>query len=145
MGHIGLTPQSLHQLGGYRVQGKDFKTARQLKKDAHTLQGAGVFAIVLEGIPCELAAEITGDIRIPTIGIGAGPHCDGQILVLNDMLGLNPDFIPKYVKHFAELGQQAKNAVQEFVNSVRLQDFPDKEHSYHLNSPLRKIKDTDVG
>jgi len=145
MGHIGLTPQSLHQLGGYRVQGKNYRVARQIKKDARVLQQAGVFAIVLEGIPEELAAEITDDLSIPTIGIGAGPHCDGQILVLNDMLGLNPDFVPKYVKRFAELEHQTKSAVRDFIDSVRSQAFPGKEHSYHLAPPLRKVKGKDAG
>ena len=145
MGHIGLTPQSVHKLGGYRVQGKDYKTAKQIKKDAHILQEAGVFSIVLEGIPTELAAEITGEVSIPTVGIGAGPHCDGQILVLHDMLGLNPDFVPKYVKQFANLGNQTKMAIQDFIDSVRSEDFPGKEHSYHLKPTFLKLKGTDAG
>ncbi|MEC7641077.1 MAG: 3-methyl-2-oxobutanoate hydroxymethyltransferase [Nitrospinota bacterium] len=145
MGHIGLTPQSVHQFGGYRVQGKDFKTARQIKKDARLLQEAGVFSMVLEGIPSELAAEITAEIPVPTIGIGAGPHCDGQILVLHDMLGLNPNFTPKYVKNFGDLGQQAQTAVQNYIDSVRSKDFPGEEHSYRINPSLHRVKGSDVG
>ncbi|MFQ5672128.1 MAG: 3-methyl-2-oxobutanoate hydroxymethyltransferase [Nitrospinales bacterium] len=139
MGHIGLTPQSVHQFGGYRVQGKNRLDARQIKQDARILQEAGVFALVLEGIPTELAAEITGSLSIPTIGIGAGLQCDGQILVLNDMLGLNPDFVPKYVKHFADLGRQAQTAVRDFIDSVRSRSFPGEEHSYHLHPSLRRV------
>jgi len=140
MGHIGLTPQSVHQFGGYRVQGKNRLDARQIKQDARTLQETGVFALVLEGIPTELAAEITDSLTIPTIGIGAGPQCDGQILVLNDMLGLTPNFVPKYVKHFADLGQQTQTAVQDFIDSVRSQSFPGEEHSYHSHPSLRQVK-----
>jgi 3-methyl-2-oxobutanoate hydroxymethyltransferase len=141
MGHIGLTPQSVHQFGGYRVQGKNFQGARQIKKDAQELQKAGVFSIVLEGIPMELAEEITNDLDIPTIGIGAGLHCDGQILVLQDMLGLNKGFLPKYVKQFAELGTLTQNAVNEYIQSVHTASFPTEENSYHLkNKSLKKVE-----
>ena len=104
MGHIGLTPQSVHKMGGYVVQGKDAEKAQQLLRDARALEAAGCYAIVLECIPTELARIITSQLRIPTIGIGAGPHCDGQVLVFNDLLGLDAAFTPKFVKRFAELG-----------------------------------------
>lgn len=146
MGHIGLTPQSVHQFGGYKVQGKNYLDARQIKKDARELQHAGVFSLVLEGIPAELAAEITDDLEIPTIGIGAGSHCDGQILVLHDMLGLNPDFVPKYVKHYATLGDSIKTAVHNYSAEVQSGAFPSAEHSYHFKTePLRKVENQDIG
>ncbi|CAI2718719.1 3-methyl-2-oxobutanoate hydroxymethyltransferase [Nitrospina watsonii] len=139
MGHIGLTPQSIHQFGGYRVQGKNYYDARQIKKDALALQKAGVFAIVLEAIPAELAAEITSELDIPTIGIGAGKECDGQILVLNDLLGLNQEFTPKFVKRYAELGEAVQNAVQHYLDEVRSSAFPGAEHAYDLKrKPLRE-------
>jgi 3-methyl-2-oxobutanoate hydroxymethyltransferase len=141
MGHIGLTPQSVHQFGGYRVQGKNFQAARQIKKDALSLQQAGVFSIVLEGIPMELADEITASLEIPTIGIGAGTQCDGQILVLQDMLGLNLEFLPKYVKKFAELGLLAQEAVNDYIKSVQSGSFPTKSNSYYLkNESLKKVE-----
>ncbi len=141
MGHIGLTPQSVHQFGGYRVQGKNFQAARQIKKDAEELQKAGVFSIVLEGIPMELAEEITASLDIPTIGIGAGNRCDGQILVLQDMLGLNQGFLPKYVKQFAELGSLTQSAVNEYVQSIQSGAFPNDENSYHLKTKsLKKVE-----
>ena len=102
MGHVGLTPQSIHQFGGYKVQGKTFLDSKQVRQDAKDLQKAGAFSLVLEGIPEELATEITHDLKIPTIGIGAGSKCDGQILVTHDLLGLHPEFTPKFVKHYAE-------------------------------------------
>lgn len=140
MGHVGLTPQSVHQLGGYRVQGKNYLDARQIKKDALDLQKAGVFALVLEGMPMELAAEITAELEIPTIGIGAGSHCDGQILVTQDMLGMNLDFAPKFVKKYSEVGSAIQSAVQDYVDEVRSGAFPDKAHSYHLEKEkLRRI------
>jgi 3-methyl-2-oxobutanoate hydroxymethyltransferase len=140
MGHVGLTPQSVHQFGGYRVQGKNYLDARQIKKDALDLQKAGAFAVVLEGIPLELAREITLEMDIPTIGIGAGPHCDGQILVTQDMLGLNLDFTPKFVKPFAQVGDIVKKALGDYINEVRSGTFPDQEHSYHLQQEkLRSV------
>ena len=140
MGHVGLTPQSVHQFGGYRVQGKNYLDARQIKKDALDLQKAGVFSLVLEGIPMELAAEITAELEIPTIGIGAGPHCDGQILVTQDMLGMNLDFAPKFVKKYAELGTAVRSAVQDYVDEVQSGAFPDEAHSYHLKKKkLRSV------
>lgn len=140
MGHVGLTPQSVHQFGGYRVQGKNYLDARQIKKDALDLQKAGVFALVLEGMPMELATEITAELEIPTIGIGAGSHCDGQILVTQDMLGMNLDFAPKFVKKYSEVGSAIQSAVQDYVDEVRSGAFPDKAHSYHLEKEkLRRI------
>ncbi len=140
MGHVGLTPQSVHQFGGYRVQGKNYLDARQIKKDGMDLQKAGVFSLVLEGIPMELAAEITAELEIPTIGIGAGPHCDGQILVTQDMLGMNLDFAPKFVKKYGELGTAIRSAVQGYVEEVQSGGFPDEAHSYHLKKKkLRSV------
>ncbi len=140
MGHVGLTPQSVHQFGGYRVQGKNYLDARQIKKDALDLQKSGVFALVLEGMPMELAAEITAELEIPTIGIGAGSHCDGQILVTQDMLGMNLDFAPKFVKKYSEVGAAIRSAVQGYVDEVRSGAFPDEAHSYHLKKEkLRSV------
>ncbi len=126
MGHIGLTPQAVHQLGGFRVQ----RDAAALRDDAMALAEAGVFALVLEGMPAELAAEITAAVPVPTIGIGAGPHCDGQVLVLHDLVGLYPDFQPKFVKRYAELGAAMQAAVAAYCQEVRAGTFPGPEHSY---------------
>lgn len=131
MGHLGLTPQSVHRFGGFKVQGKDATAAQRLREDAHILVEAGCYSIVLEGIPAELAAEITAEINIPTIGIGAGVGCDGQVLVCYDMLGLNPNFRPKFVKTYAELHKQITQAVQSFVSEVRAESFPTDAHSFH--------------
>ncbi len=138
MGHIGLTPQSVNKLGGYRVQGKNFKDARQIKQDARKLQEAGVFSIVLEGIPEDLAGEITKEVKVPTIGIGAGVQCDGQILVLHDLLGLGMDSSPKFVKQYANLGDEVQRAVGNYIQEVRDESFPDEEHSYQ--SKTHKLK-----
>ena len=124
MGHVGLTPQSVHQFGGYKIQGKNFLDSKQIKQDAKDLQKAGVFSLVLEGIPEELAAEITIDLKIPTIGIGAGTKCDGQILVIHDLLGFNPDFAPKFVKRYAHLSDVIQNAVIDFISEVQSEKFP---------------------
>jgi 3-methyl-2-oxobutanoate hydroxymethyltransferase len=143
MGHIGLTPQSVHQFGGYKVQGKNLLQARQIKQDARELEKAGAFALVLEGIPSGLAREITECLKIPTIGIGAGPHCDGQILVLHDLLGLNQDFTPKFVKQYANLHAEIKRAVGDYIEEVRSGAFPDKEHSYgNKKQPLKKVNNS---
>ena len=140
MGHVGLTPQSVHQFGGYKVQGKNHLQARQIKKDALGLQKTGVFAVVLEGIPSDLAAEITAELTIPTIGIGAGPQCDGQILVTQDMLGMNLDFSPKFVKKYADVGDTIQSALKDYIQEVRSGTFPDEEHSYRIErKPLRKV------
>ncbi len=130
MGHIGLTPQSVHALGGYRVQGRDHEAARRLKRDARALEAAGAFAIVLELVPAPLAAAITRSLTIPTIGIGAGPSCDGQVLVLHDMLGLNDRFSAKFVKRYADLAGAVRKAVGAFAAEVRQGTYPGKEHSF---------------
>jgi 3-methyl-2-oxobutanoate hydroxymethyltransferase len=130
MGHIGLTPQSIHQFGGYRVQGKKEKAAERLIGDARAVQDAGAFSIVLECVPGDLAKTITEELKIPTIGIGAGVHCDGQVLVLHDLLGLTKEGGPKFVKRYAELGSAAREALELFIREVRERRFPDDDHSY---------------
>ncbi len=130
MGHVGLTPQSVHALGGHRVQGKGVDGRERVLSDALALQDAGCYAVVLEGIPAALAAEISASLSIPTIGIGAGPQCDGQILVLYDMLGLNPDFKPKFLKRFAEIGEVVVDALKCYQDEVRQGSFPAQEHCY---------------
>jgi len=140
MGHVGLTPQSVHQFGGYKVQGKNFLDSKQIKQDAKDLQKAGVFSLVLEGIPEELATEITIDLKIPTIGIGAGSKCDGQILVIHDLLGFNPDFAPKFVKRYVHLSDVIQNAVIDFIGEVQSEKFPGPEHTYNLKkSSLKQV------
>ncbi len=131
MGHIGLTPQSIHRMGGYRVQGKTRSDADVIMEDAYAIAEAGAFAIVLEGIPGGLAKEITDVLSIPTIGIGAGPGCDGQVLVVNDMLGLNCDAkCPKYVRKYADLRTVITKAVGEYIKDVEEGRFPSKENTY---------------
>ena len=130
MGHIGLTPQSVHQMGGYKVQGKHPKEAEKLILDAQALVEAGIFALVLECVPAALAAEITGKIAVPTIGIGAGPDCDGQILVTHDMLGLHSDLTPSFAKRYAELGMQMSQAFTSYRDEVAQGCFPTEEHSF---------------
>jgi 3-methyl-2-oxobutanoate hydroxymethyltransferase len=130
MGHIGLTPQSLHALGGPRVQGRDEVAAQRLKNDATALQEAGAFAVVLELVPAALAGEITQSLTIPTIGIGAGPSCDGQVLVLHDMLGLNEEFNAKFVKQYAQLAGEVRRAAAAFAEEVRAGRYPGPEHSF---------------
>jgi len=131
MGHLGLTPQSLHRMGGYRVQGKDEAAAQRLLQDAHALEGAGAFALVLEGIPRELAAQITATVGIPTIGIGAGPDCDGQVLVIHDLLGLSAHPAPKFVRQYADVGLVIRTAAEAFRQDVEAGSFPSDEESYH--------------
>ncbi len=138
MGHIGLTPQSINRMGGYKIQGKDNKEALQIKQDAYQLQEAGVFSIVLEGVYEDLAAEITQSIKVPTIGIGAGVKCDGQILVLNDMLGLGLNAPPKFVKQYANLANETKNAINQFIEEVREEIFPNSDHSYTIKTQQEK-------
>jgi 3-methyl-2-oxobutanoate hydroxymethyltransferase len=130
MGHLGLTPQSVHRLGGWRVQGRDKKGAAQILKDARALERAGVFSMVLEAVPAALAARVTRILKTPTIGIGAGPQCDGQILVIDDMLGLSPTPAPKFVKTYANLRAAASNAVGRYISDVRAGRFPAKEQTY---------------
>jgi 3-methyl-2-oxobutanoate hydroxymethyltransferase len=129
MAHIGLTPQSVHRMGGYRVQGRK-EQADRILEDAYAVQNAGAFAVVLEGIPAKLAAEITAELRIPTIGIGAGPTCDGQVLVIHDILGLCEKYSPKFVKRYADLGPIISEAVQRYVAEVRSGEFPTEDHSF---------------
>ena len=131
MGHVGLTPQSVNALGGYRVQGKTTDSAEQLLRDARAVEAAGAFAIVLEAVPRELAAQITRELRIPTIGIGAGPDCDGQILVLHDLLGLTFTAAPKFARRYANVGEAISNAVRQYGEDVRNGGFPADSESYH--------------
>lgn len=130
VGHVGLTPQSVHRMGGYRVQGREEVQRQRLRDDARAVQEAGAFSIVLEGIPSDLAGEITEELAIPTIGIGAGPRCDGQVLVMQDLLGLFDEFRPKFVKRFGELGKPVRDAVRAYADEVRRGKFPGKEHSF---------------
>jgi 3-methyl-2-oxobutanoate hydroxymethyltransferase len=138
MGHVGLTPQSVNALGGYRVQGKTTDSAEQLLRDARAVEAAGAFAVVLEAVPRELAAQITRELRIPTIGIGAGPDCDGQILVVHDLLGLTFDQTPKFARKYANLGEIISNAVRGYCEDVRTGAFPSDSESYHSG---RTVKD----
>ncbi|MGE4413643.1 MAG: 3-methyl-2-oxobutanoate hydroxymethyltransferase [Candidatus Caldatribacteriota bacterium] len=138
MGHIGLTPQSSSQLGGFRVQGKDLIAAERLLEDALSLEQAGAFSIVLEGIPNPVAQIITERLKIPTIGIGAGPFCDAQVLVIHDLLGLFERFVPKFVKQYAQIGQDIVKALSAFDKEVKTGAFPDEEHSYHLKVEQEK-------
>ena len=124
--HIGLTPQSVHQMGGYRVQ----RNEEQLMADALEIESAGAFSVVLEGIPSEISEKITNVLAIPTIGIGAGPHCDGQILVLHDLLGLNDRHLPKFVKQYANLLDDAKAGTKQYIEEVQAGKFPAKQHCY---------------
>jgi len=139
VGHIGLTPQSVNTLGGWRVQGRGDSGGAQLIQDAMAVQAAGAFCVVLEMVPSELAAEVTAALSIPTIGIGAGPECDGQVLVCNDLLGLNMNFSPKFLKRYAELENPVTDAVRQYVSEVRDGQFPGPEHSFHRKNPAKKI------
>lgn len=130
MGHIGLTPQSVHALGGYHVQGRDDATADRLRADAKALEDAGAFSVVLELLPAPLSSQITKSLTIPTIGIGAGPACDGQVLVLHDMLGLNEQFSAKFVKKYAALAEDVREAARLFAAEVREGRYPGPEHSF---------------
>lgn len=130
MGHIGLTPQSIHRMGGYKVQGKRDNQAEQLLLDAHAVAEAGAFAVVLEGIPLTLAEKITREIHIPTIGIGAGPHCDGQVLVIHDILGLCEKYSPKFVKRYADVKSVMSEAVSRYITEVKEGEFPTEGHSF---------------
>jgi 3-methyl-2-oxobutanoate hydroxymethyltransferase len=129
MGHLGLTPQSVHAMGGYRVQARTDEAAERLLSDALSLDKSGVFSLVLEGIPTEVAKRVTEAVTMPTIGIGAGPNCDGQVLVINDLLGLN-ERVPKFVKKYANLREEITRAVRAFADDVDAGAFPDEEHSY---------------
>jgi 3-methyl-2-oxobutanoate hydroxymethyltransferase len=132
MGHIGLTPQSVHQMGGFKVQGKVEEQKQKIMADAVAVEEGGAFSVVLECIPTELAQEITEQLSIPAIGIGAGVHCDGQVLVVHDLLGLLGDFRPKFVKSYVDLRTVISQAVEEYMDEVRKGKFPTEEHSFHL-------------
>jgi 3-methyl-2-oxobutanoate hydroxymethyltransferase len=136
MGHLGLTPQSINQLGGHKVQGKTPAAAVRLLADAAALQDAGAFAIVLECVPAALAGVITERLSIPTIGIGAGPHCDGQVQVLVDLLGLDPDFSPRHAKQYAHLAEEIQGAVQRYQREVQAGDFPTARESFSMDEAV---------
>jgi 3-methyl-2-oxobutanoate hydroxymethyltransferase len=138
MGHVGLTPQSLNALGGFHVQGKSADAARQIERDARAVEAAGAFAVVLESMPRELAARITEKLRIPTIGIGAGPDCDGQVLVFHDLVGLTEGHAPKFVRRYANLSAEVSRAVTEYCADVRSGGFPSDAESYHSAAELRE-------
>ncbi|MEO5942874.1 MAG: 3-methyl-2-oxobutanoate hydroxymethyltransferase [Ferruginibacter sp.] len=130
MGHLGLTPQSIYKFGTYTVRAKETEEAEKLKRDALLLQEAGCFAIVLEKIPATLAKEVTESLAIPTIGIGAGGACDGQVLVMHDMLGINTEFKPRFLRHYLDLSDQISTAVQHYISDVRSNDFPNENEQY---------------
>ena len=136
VGHIGLTPQTANQLGGFKVQGRDLESAKQLVKDGQALEQAGVFLLVLEAIPRQVAGQISTELAIPTIGIGAGLDCDGQVLVFHDILGLFERFKPKFVKQYALLGQEAVQAIQTFHKEVKSCQFPAEEHTFVLSDEV---------
>jgi 3-methyl-2-oxobutanoate hydroxymethyltransferase len=144
MGHIGLTPQSVNALGGYRVQGKTADAAEQLLRDARAVEAAGAFAVVLEAVPRELAAQITHELRIPTIGIGAGPDCDGQILVIHDLLGLTFGQTPKFARQYANVGEIISRAAREYCEDVRGGTFPSDGESYHSAQTAKEEKEAPV-
>ena len=130
MGHLGLTPQSIYKFGTYNVRAKQEAEADKLKQDAVLIQEAGCFAVVLEKIPASLAQEVTASLHIPTIGIGAGRHCDGQVLVMHDMLGINTEFKPRFLRQYLNLNEQITNAVQQYIIDVKQEDFPNEQESY---------------
>ena len=136
MGHIGLTPQSVHGLGGYKVQGRQREQAKQIIKDAHALEDAGAFAVVLEVVPAPLAGLITKQLKIPTIGIGAGPNCDGQVQVCHDLLGSYTDIVPKHVKRYAALAETTQAAFAQYVEEVKQGEFPTKAHSITMDESI---------
>jgi 3-methyl-2-oxobutanoate hydroxymethyltransferase len=136
MGHIGLTPQSVHQLSGHKVQGRTADVATKLLADAEALEQAGAFAVVLEGMPTLLAAEVTRRLSIPTIGIGAGPECDGQVQVIHDLLGLFTDFVPRHARKYADLGEQIKEAARRYSDDVREHTFPTAKESFSMDAAV---------
>ena len=146
MGHVGLTPQSIHHFGQFKVKGKDVDEAGKIIQDALNLENAGVFSVVLECIPMELARLITEKLTVPTIGIGAGPYCDGQILVFHDLVGYSNGYLPKFVKKYADIHELINRAIQEYMDDVKKGKFPDDDHSYHLKPELlQKIIERDTG
>jgi 3-methyl-2-oxobutanoate hydroxymethyltransferase len=136
MGHIGLTPQSVHQLGGYKVQGKDLASAKKLLEDAQALQEAGIFALVMECIPATLAKKISEQLDIPTIGIGAGADCDGQVLVFHDLVGFGNEIKPKFVKQYTNIGEQITRAVHSYTEEIKAKTFPAQEHSFTMKNEV---------
>ena len=138
MGHIGMTPQSVHMFGGFKVQGKNLAQAQRIIDDAKALEEAGVFSIVLECVPEELSKLISEIVSVPTIGIGAGKYCDGQVLVCNDMLGMFNDFVPKFVKQFAHLSTDIESAVTTYIEEVSTNDFPKAEHTFSIDKGVLK-------
>lgn len=140
MGHIGLTPQSVHVMGGFKVQGKTAAAAQRILEDAKALESAGAYSLVLEGIPVELSRVITKSVSIPTIGIGAGVECDGQVLVIYDLLGMNLAFKPKFVKRYVELGRVIPEAVAKFKQEIEEGAFPAAEHTFHADEPLFRLR-----
>jgi 3-methyl-2-oxobutanoate hydroxymethyltransferase len=139
MGHIGLTPQSVHRMGGYKVQGKTMEAIDELRTDALALEEAGCFALVLEGVPRELARIVTGELQIPTIGIGAGPDCDGQILVLHDLMNMTFSTPAKFVRRYADVSGVMLNALEEYRQDVLARTFPSDAESYHLSREMREL------
>jgi len=136
MGHLGLTPQSIHHIGGYRVQGRTEEEASALREDALSLEAAGAFSVVLELVPSEIALSVTEKLSIPTIGIGAGINCDGQVQVIHDILGLQPEFNPRHTRRYADLGHQMQIALEQYASDVRLGTFPTDAESFSLNNEL---------
>jgi 3-methyl-2-oxobutanoate hydroxymethyltransferase len=140
MGHVGLTPQTVEKLGGFKVQGRDVASARRIIQYAKDLERAGCFSVVLECIPEQIAQMIFKQLKIPTIGIGAGVHCDGQVLVIHDVLGLTDRFHPKFVKTYVRLGEKITNGINAFVRDVRRRQFPYRDHSYRMDpEEFRKL------
>ncbi len=140
VGHVGLTPQSVHAMGGFKVQGRTEEAARQVLEDAQAVQDAGAFCVVLEGIPTPVAQMVSEALHVPTIGIGAGPHCDGQVLVCNDLLGMDLSFKPKFVKRYASLQTTIVDAVQRYGHEVRAGVFPDAAHAFSMRKAPTKLK-----
>jgi 3-methyl-2-oxobutanoate hydroxymethyltransferase len=138
MGHVGLTPQSIRHLGQFRVRGSEAQEAAKIMDDALNVEKAGAFAVILEAVPQDLARRITGKLRVPTIGIGAGPHCDGQILVFHDLVGYQTGFHPKFVKKYADIGSIIRESVKKYADEVRQGAFPDEAHSYHRPRARKK-------
>jgi 3-methyl-2-oxobutanoate hydroxymethyltransferase len=145
MGHIGLTPQSVHRMGGYKVQGKTMEAIDELRTDATALEDAGCFALVLEGVPRELARILTEEVQIPTIGIGAGPDCDGQILVLHDMMTMTFSPPAKFVRRYADVGSVMRGALEEYRRDVEARTFPSDAESYHLSHEMRELMAVPAG
>ena len=145
MGHIGLTPQSISKLGGYRVQGRDVAGAKALIEDALALEEAGIFGLLLEALPSPVAKLITERMSVPTVGIGAGPHCDGQVLVIHDLIGLFDRFVPKFAKQYADLSAIISEALRRYREEVVAGDFPGPEHSYAVSTDVLQALRKELG